>query len=266
MGSQEKERKWRRQRRVTAAIAVVVLAACLAGTADAIRMQVGDIVVVGDGTVIPSKLPKHENAPVRLKMHGKLSTVSGDLPPVLKRLRLEVDGDGEIESRGLPVCQAGTLQSRTVREVRKLCPKAIIGTGTGRAIVAFPDQPGIDVSSPLTVFNGPNNGSNRWTILTHAYITIPVPAAIVVKVDVRRIDKGPFGYLVEAEIPRFAGGAGIPVAAELELGHRWNFKGQRLSYLNGHCPDGKLEAKGAFSFADGTVIRGYFLKPCSVRP
>lgn len=265
MGNLQKERKWRRQRQITATIAVIVIAGCLAATADAIRMQVGDIVINGDGHVIPSKLPKHENAPIRLKMYGNLDTVSGDLPPVFKHLMLEIDGDGDIETRGLPVCTSGKLQSRTVQEVRRVCGGAIIGEGSGRALVAFPDQPPIDVKSPLTIFNGPNS-ANRWVVYAHAYITIPVPAAIVVQVSIKRINKGPYGYLLEATIPRFAGGAGIPIAARMEVGREWNFKGQRLSYLNGRCPDGKLEAKGSFSFNDGTVVRGYFLKPCSVRP
>lgn len=259
-------KRGRMRRQVTiAAVVVVVIAAGLAATAGAIRMQVGDIVIHGDGTVIPSKMPRYENAPLRLKMHGKLSTISGELPPVIRHILLEVDGDGEIETKGLPVCSSGTLQSTTVNAARKLCPKAIVGKGMGRGIVAFPDQPGIDVSSPLTVFNGPS-GPNRWTIYVHAHITIPVPAAIVAKVDVKRIDNGPYGYLVETEIPKIAGGAGIPISAQLEIGHEWNFKGQRLSYLNGHCPDGKLQAQGKFSFKDGTVVRGVFLKPCSVRP
>jgi hypothetical protein len=265
VGNLEKERKWRRQRRATTAIAVFVLAACLATTADAIRMQVGDIVVNGDGHVIPSKLPKYENAPIRLKMHGKLSTISGELPPIFKHLRLEVDGDGDIETDGLPACLSGKLQSRTVREVREICGKSIIGTGSARALVAFPDQRPIDITSPLTIFNGPSS-ANRWAIYVHAYITVPVPAAIIVKVDVRRIDNGPFGYLIEATIPSFAGGAGIPISAEMEVGHEWRFKGRKLSYLNGRCEDGKIQAKGAFTFKDGTIVTGAFLKPCSVRP
>jgi hypothetical protein len=265
MGNLEKERKWRLQRRTTAAIAVLVLAACLATTADAIRMQVGEIVVVGDGKVIPSKLPRHENAPIHLKMHGRLSTVSGELPPILKHLMLEVDEDGEIETRGLPVCPAGKLQSRTVLEVRKGCPKAIIGTGTGEAVVAFPDQKGIDVSSPLTVFNGPSS-ANRWTVYLHAFITVPVPAAIVFKIDIARIDNGPLGYRVETDFPKIAGGAGVPIAAELEIGHSWTYRGKRYSYLNGRCEDGKHQAKGEFIFKDGTIVTGAFLQPCSVRP
>lgn len=265
MGTSKRERRWRRQRRATAAIAATVLAACLVATADAIRMQVGDIVVVGDGTVIPSKLPRHENAPVRLKMHGKLSTVSGELPPILKHLMLEVDEDGEIETDGLPVCPSGKLQSRSVAEVRKACPEAIIGTGTGQAIVAFPDQAGIDVSSPLTVFNGPSS-ANRWTVYLHAFITVPVPAAIVFTIEIERINNGPYGYRVETDFPKIAGGAGVPIAARLEIGHSWMHEGKRYSYLNGRCEDGKHQAKGAFTFKDGTVVRGAFLKPCSVRP
>ncbi len=246
-------------------LCVAIASACLAGTAGAIRMQVGDIVVNGDGQVIPSKLPKLENAPIRLKMHGRLGTVSGALPPVFERLRLEVDGEGEIETRGLPVCPAAKLQSTDVRTARRLCPNSIIGTGTGRAIIAFPEQRGIDVTSPLTLFNGPN-GAGRWTIYVHAFITVPVPAAIVITVHIERIDNGPYGYEVEAVLPKIAGGAGIPISAELEVGHTWTYAGRRYSYLNGRCEDGKLQARGEFSFKDGTLLNGSFLKPCSVRP
>ncbi len=245
-------------------VGVSVAFVCLASAAGAIRMQAGDLVVVGDGQVIPSKLPKFENTPIRLEMHGKLSTVSGALPPVFERLMLEVDGDGEIETKGLPVCPAARLQSTDVATARRLCPKAIIGTGKGRAIIAFPEQKDVPVSSPLTFFNGPNS-ANRWTIYIHAYNTVPVPAAIVIKVEITRISKGPYGYKVEAVIPVIAGGAGIPVSAKMKIGHMWNYGGKRYSYLNGRCEDGKLQARGEFSFKDGTVLNGSFLKPCTVR-
>ncbi len=249
-------------RKLVAGVCVAFL--CLAGTAGAVRLQVGDIVVNGDGHVIPSTLPKFENAPIKLKMHGNLSTVSGDLPPIIKSIKLDVDGDGDIETKGLPVCHSSALQSSPVSAARKSCPDSIIGTGIGHAIVAFPDQKGIDVSSPLTFFNGPNS-ANKWTIYVHAYITVPVPAAIVVPVKIKRINKGPFGYQVEANFPKIAGGAGIPISAKMEVGHRWTHGGKRLSYLNGRCEDGKLQAQGRFEFKDGTVLSGSFLKPCKVR-
>ncbi|HYH53352.1 MAG TPA: hypothetical protein VD761_04405 [Solirubrobacterales bacterium] len=244
---------------------VAVLLAVLAAGAGAIRMQAGDIVVSGDGHVIPSKLPKFQNAPIRLKIHGKLGTVSGALPPVLDTMKLEVDGEGEIETEGLPVCRSSQLQSVNVSMARKLCPGSIIGTGTGDAIVAFPEQRNIDVSSPLTLFNGPNS-ANKWIIYVHAYIQVPVPAAIVIPVKIKRIRNGPYGYEVNAAIPKIAGGSGIPVSAELEVGHTWKHQGKSLSYLNARCEDGRLQARGKFSFKDGTVLNGSFLKPCTVRP
>jgi hypothetical protein len=244
---------------------VAVLLATLAAGAGAIRMQAGDIVVSGDGHVIPSKLPKYENAPIRLKIHGKLGTVSGALPPIIDTIRLEVDGEGEIETEGLPVCRSSQLQSANVSTARKTCPESIIGTGKGEAIVAFPEQRNIDVSSPLTLFNGPNS-ANKWTIYVHAYIQVPVPAAIVIPVDIKRIRKGPYGYEVNAVIPKIAGGAGVPISSELELSHTWKHQGKSLSYLNARCEDGRLQARGQFSFKDGTVLNGSFLKPCTVRP
>jgi hypothetical protein len=245
-------------------VLVAALLATLAAGAGAIRMQAGDIVVSGDGHVIPSKLPKYENAPIRLKIHGKLGTASGALPPIIDTMKLEVDGEGEIETEGLPVCRSSQLQSANVSMARKLCPESIIGTGTGDAIVAFPEQRNIDVSSPVTLFNGPNS-ANKWTIYVHAFIQVPVPAAIVIAVKIRRISKGPYGYEIEAKIPKIAGGFGIPISTELEVGHKWKHKGKSLSYLNARCEDGRLQARGKFSFKDGTVLNGSFLKPCTVR-
>lgn len=254
-----------KRRRLGAAAGAVVLCACLTATAGAIRLQAGDIVVIGDGEIIPSTLPKFHNAPVKLRIHGRLTTVSGALPPILHKLRFEFDRHGRLETAGLPVCSYAQLKTTTVPQARKLCPGAIVGTGTGRAIVKFPEQDPIPVSSPLTFFNGPHE-DGKWTIFFHAYNTVPVPAAIVFPVTVKKIDKGIYGYEVDAEIPRISGGYGIPKQAEMEVGREWTFKGERLSYLNARCENGRLQARGEFSFKDGTILHGSFLEPCTVRP
>lgn len=259
------ERRKGGRRWLAVAIGVVALSACLATTASGIRLRAGDILIVGDGQVLPKSLPKDHYVPVRLRIHGRLTTVSGALPPVLERMKFEFEREGEIQTTGLPVCQSADLEATTVPQARKLCPGAIIGTGTGKAIVKFPEQPPIDVSSPLTFFNGPN-GNGRWTVFLHAYNTVPVPATILFKITIEKIDNGRFGYLVESEIPKISGGYGIPVAAKLDLGRKWTFAGKRYSYLNRSCATGRIQANGQFSFKDGTVVSGSFLKRCSVRP
>ena len=65
-----------------------------------------------------------------------------------------------------------------------------------------------------------------------------------------------------AKIPRIAGGYGIPLYGSLTIGREWTYKGKKLSYANASCPDGRLQAKGQFTFKDGTLLQGNLLSPC----
>lgn len=236
----------------------------LVGTASAIRIRAGDIVAIGDGGFAPKTLPKHRDAPIILYGHGRLTTVSGKLPPVIKTIVVDFDRHGHVETRGLPVCTAGRLQATTPAQARRNCRGSIIGKGIGKAVVKFPDQAPIPISSPITGFNGPRKHGNP-TVLGHAYVRIPVPVALVVPIEIERINKGVYGYRVRVRIPRIAGGYGVPIAAKGKIGRRWTFKGTRHSYVNARCANGRLQARGAFAFDDGTVLRGTFAKRCRVR-
>ena len=246
---------------VTAALLTLFV---LVGTASAIRIRAGDIIAIGDGGFAPKTLPKHRDAPIILYGHGRLTTVSGNLPPILKTIVVDFDRHGHVETRGLPVCTAGRLQSTTPSQARRNCPGSIIGKGIGRAIVKFPDQAPIPISSPITGFNGPRKNGNP-TVLGHGYVRIPVPVAIVVPIEIERINEGVYGYRVRIRIPRLAGGYGVPIAAKGKIGRRWTYKGKRLSYVNARCATGRLQARGEFYFDDGTLLKGTLAKPCRVR-
>jgi hypothetical protein len=241
-----------------------VLALVAAGSALAIRIQAGNILVIGDGGFTPTALPKYVDAPITIFGHGRIGTVDGSLPPVLKTLQFEFDRHGSVETSGLPVCTAAKLQSTTVPLARKLCPGAIVGKGFGKAIVKFPEQAPIPVSSPITIFNGPRKGGDP-TVLAHAHTTVPVSTTFVVPVRIETIHNGRYGYRVKAKIPRIAGGAGVPVAGSLRVGRRWTSGGRRHSFVNARCADGRLQAVGEFSFDDGSRLKGSFLRLCQVR-
>jgi hypothetical protein len=46
---------------------------------------------------------------------------------------------------------------------------------------------------------------------------------------------------------------------------QWTFASHRYSYLSARCETGHLQAKGAFSFSDGNVLFGTFIRACKVR-
>lgn len=248
--------------RVTVLIAVALLA--IAGTALALRLQAGNIVVVTDGGFSPTKLPKHRYAPIKLRGYGKISTVDGELPPVLQQITLFFDKHGEVETRGLPVCTPAKLAATNTKRARRACRGAIVGKGFGKALIAFPDQPPFPASSPITLFNGPKKRGNP-TVLAHGYLAVPAPTTYIVPIEIQRVRKGRYGFKTVAKIPRLAGGSGIPVYGRLKIGRKWRYKGRTLSYANASCPDGRLQARGSFKFDDGTNLQGTLFQPCKVR-
>jgi hypothetical protein len=251
--------------RATAVLTLAVLTVVL-GTisAPALTLRAGNILIEAHGDFSPRALPRHENAPITLRGGGRISTVSGELPPRLETISIEFDRHGSVVTTGLPTCSYGRLLATTTKTARKLCPGSIVGSGFGKAQVALPEQPPFPVSSPITLFNGgPRNGEP--TVLAHAHLTQPVPATLIVQIVIERIHKGIYGYRTKTRIPAIANGAGIPISGSLKIGRRWTHHGRRYSYVNARCETGRLQARGEFGFDDGTQLSGTFLRACRVR-
>jgi hypothetical protein len=253
-------------RKVLIATALGLLLA--AGTASALRVRAGDIILNAEGGFSPTALPKHEDAPITLYGGGTISTVSGEVPPIVETLVIEFDRHGDVDTTGLAVCTEGKLEATTVPVARRNCPGAIVGEGFGRGIVVFPEQKPIKVSSPITIFNGPRRHGDP-TVFAHFYTTVPVPTAFVIPIVIERIHKGVYGYRTVAKIPPIAGGAGHPTSGHLEIGRKWTYKGQHHSYVNARCETGHLQARTEITFKNegsgATFLTGTFVKPCSVR-
>jgi hypothetical protein len=247
---------------VAAALVLFVVASALGSRAvTKIHLRAGNIVVDGEGGFTPTALPKTKVAPITIFGKGRISTADGTLPPILKTIQFEFDKHGAVETVGLPVCTSAKLQSTTVPQARKLCPGAIVGEGFGHAVVKFPEQAPIPVSSPITIFNAPPIKGDP-SVLAHFYTTVPTPVAFVVPVRIETIHNGRYGYRVKAVIPKLAGGSGIPISGSIHIGRRWTYQGKKHSYVNASCPDGRLQAVGQFGFNDGTELKGTFLTPC----
>jgi hypothetical protein len=229
-----------------------------------IHIVAGNLIVDGQGGFTPTALPRNVDAPIEIHGSGKISTVDGEFPPVLKTIQFEFDKHGSVDTTGLPKCSSAKLQATTVPQARKLCPGAIVGKGFGHAIVNFPEQSPIPANSPITIFNGPTINGDP-SVYAHAYTTVPAPVTFVVPIRIETIHNGRYGYRVNAKIPKIAGGAGIPISGSVKIDRKWTYKGVKHSFVNARCADGHLQALGKFGFADGTVIAGTFLRPCQVR-
>jgi hypothetical protein len=250
-------------------IAVIALLA-IAATAAAIRdkevieLRGGNLVLVGRGDFAPEALPKHHNAPIILHGAGHVSTVNGELPPILERVKAEFDRHGALDTTGLGVCTTGKLRATTVATARRVCRDAIVGEGVGHGIIKFPEQAPIPVSSPLTLFNGPKE-HGFYTVIGHGYLDVPVPTTYIVPVVIERIHNGVYGYRIDVKIPPIAGGYGIPISVKGKVGRKWTYKGKKHSFLNARCETGHLQAHGVFTFKEAVTLSGTVIKLCKVR-
>lgn len=244
----------------TSVLTVVALLA-MSGAALAIVLRTGPIEVVGEGGFSPTTLPKQHTAPITLHGEGRIGTTDGSLPPILKTLTIWFDKHGAVVTKGLPYCTKGKLAATTSAQARKVCAGSIVGEGSGTALIAFPEQKPFKASSPITIFNAAPHDGNP-TVLAHAYLSVPAPTTYIVPVEIQKVNNGPFGFRTEAQIPKIAGGYGIPLEGRLTIGKKWTYKGKKLSYANASCPSGKLQAKVETEFTDTTRLSGVILKHC----
>jgi len=235
-----------------------------AGTAYALRLQVGKIILTTGGGFTPTALPKNEDAPIRLFGFARIETTDGTPPSPLEKLVLEFDKHGHVETRGLQVCTMKRLLATTTKTARRACPDAIVGKGFGTAEVNFPDQAPIPASTPLTIFNGPKKNGNP-TVFGHGYLTVGGPTTYVIQIEIQKINHGRYGFKTVADFPKIAGGYGTPTYGRLKIGKTWKYKGKTLSYANARCADGRLQANGQFIFKDGTFLEGTVFRPCTVK-
>jgi hypothetical protein len=222
----------------------------------------GNLIVVDDGGISPSKLPRHGSAPVSAHILGEIGTVDGTHPPALRNLELEVDKTLAIDAVGLPVCRVGQLTARSSVDAKRACGDAIVGSGEAEVEVSFPEQAPFSSTGPLILFNGGVHGKTT-SFLLHAYVNVPAPTAIVVPATVTRIHNGRFGLRIQAKIPRIAGGAGSPTRFELKIGRRYTYRGRRKSLLSAGCPTGSWATKGNVLFDDGTRAGLTHVFPCT---
>jgi hypothetical protein len=259
-------REGRERKCLIAILAATAVAMALVTPADAIRILAGNLVLDVGGGFAPRALPSDRDAPIVAWGHEKLWTEDGSVPPPLEHLRFEFDRHGHVETRGLAVCLRRKVLATTAKQARRACPGAIVGTGLAEVVVAFSEQAPIVTRTKTTFFNAPPIHGDP-AIIVHAFLDVPSPLAYVDTFRIEEIDKGVFGYRVEADTARIAGGYGSVVFFNFKLGRSWTYRGRRLSYINARCAPGHhaLLVRAFSEYADGTVLNGSFVGRCQPR-
>jgi hypothetical protein len=243
------------------ALALCALGALALAGASADTVRIGNLVITINGGITPKKLPKKTPAPITLGLSGTLATNDGTHPPALKTLQLEFDKHGSLNTKGLPTCTVGKLQSTLTAQAKKICGDSLVGTGTVSADIAFPEQAPFGASGPLLIFNGAPKGGKQ-VLIFHVHANVPAPTTFVTTALISK-QGGKYGTRAEVAIPTITGGQGSLTAFSATLHKTWTYKGKKQSLLLASCPTGSLYAHGDFSFVDGTRAGGDVVRPCT---
>lgn len=248
--------------RLTLAVALLsgaLLSAFLAGGAGAALVAVNDLVLRADGGFQPHDLPRKRFAPIDFQGHFDITAKGGGQPVALQQAAIDFDRDGHLDVAGLPRCRPEQVSTAGTAEARKVCGRAIVGSGHVEAIVASETGP-VPVSAPLTIFNGPEVEGHPTAIL-HARTTFPIVQTYAIVVPIER-RPGRFRYRATLDVPPLAGGLGSLSHVDVDIGRRFKAGGKTRSYVSARCSDGILDTHGRFTFADGTIIDGSVEKAC----
>jgi hypothetical protein len=259
--------------RGTGVLATLVVAALLGGLAveeaHGERRQQGNLIVSLDGRISPRKLPRHQLAPASVHLSGELRTTDGSTLPRLRKVELEMAGRGALNTRGLPICRRGRLDSISPEDALEACGEALVGRGRVDVEIFLPHQKPFAFHATLRAFNG-RLPAGRRAVWLHVYGSDP-PSSFVLPFFVHR-RPGDFGTALVAVVPPDLGPWPHLARFELTLSRRFSHRGRPRSFLNAECPVPAAFTAGIFPFARATysfagdrTISATIVRGCRVR-
>jgi hypothetical protein len=245
-----------------AVIAAFALLAAAGAFAKPHVIRAGNLFLRDNGGISPSRLPKHNQAPITAHIDAEIGTTDGSHPPAVRTLNIDFDKSIEVNAKGLPACTRGQLTARATAAAKKACPDAIVGYGKGEVEVAFPEQVPFAATGPIVLFNGGVHGATTL-LFVHTYVAVPAPTAVIATVKITRIHRGRYGTHTVSQIPVIAGGVGSVVHFKVTIGRKFTYKNRQESYLTASCPTGTYYTEGNILFAGGTTLHGIHVLPCT---
>ncbi|HET9197864.1 MAG TPA: hypothetical protein VFN92_06385 [Solirubrobacterales bacterium] len=227
---------------------IVVLAVAWAASSSAETRQIGNIRVTFTANFTPNVLPRLQPAPVDVAIQGKVATTDGSHPPPLRWIEVKLNRNGRIDSSGLPICTAPSLQSTSTETALARCGGARVGSGRFRAEVTL-GRP-IAVAGRIFAFNSRRGG--KQALLLHFFAGAPVRFTLVVPLTIGHRRDGEFGTVLRARVPKLGGDLGSVTEIDLTIGRRYSSGGKRRSYVSAACSTPRGIDSALFPFARGT--------------
>jgi hypothetical protein len=217
----------------------------------------------------PYKLPRVGSAPITAFIAGHVFTADGQTPPQLKRMDIEINRHGHIETEGLPVCQLSEIKATSTEHALQACGDSLVGSGHFWASVVFNEEAlPYHTTGRLLAFNGRRAG--KPVLLIHIYTTQPFPSAFVVVFTIKKTQNGPYGTELSASLPQALGDWGFVNRIKMNIGRDYTFEGKSRGYLEAACPAPKGVRTAVFPLAlanfafEETQLSSIVTKSCGV--
>lgn len=247
---------------------LALLGLVFASFAHAELTERGDLFVRFQGGIAPNALPRTELAPIAVSVAGTVKTLSGERPPALRQIRIELNRGGVLDSRGLPECRYRQLVAASPEQVMDACEDALVGRGAYRADTAFPEQETFPSQGRILAFNGLYRG--HAAILAHVYGGEPVPISRIIVFRIHRTG-GIFATVLTGRLSDAVNHYGYVTPIYLRLFRRYSFHGRQRSYISAACaaPAGFgiatfPFARASMKFADGRRLSTTLTRSCRV--
>lgn len=247
---------------------VAALLGATATTADAELTERGDLFVRFNGGIAPNALPRERLAPIAIRVEGTVKTLSGEDPPALRRIRIELNRSGRLDSRGLPACGYRQIVAASSRQALAACGASLVGDGAYRSQTAFPEQATFPAQGHILAFNAVYR--DQEAILAHVYGIDPLPITRIIVFHIRRI-RGTYGTVLTGALPAADNRYGYLESISLSLHRRYDYRGRSRSYLSAACaaPPGFFGAvfpfaRASMAFADDRTLSSTLTRSCKV--
>lgn len=246
-----------------------ILFAVAASLAPAELTQRGDLFVSFSGGIAPTALPRNSRAPISVRVAGVVKTLSGERPPALRQIKIAINRNGQLDTRGLPICRKRQIEASTSEQALLTCGPALVGGGSYLAKTAFPEQLTFPSAGRILAFNSVVGG--RRAILAHIYGTEPLPIARIIVFHIQHAG-GAYGTLLTGSLPATVNHYGYVKRLSLSLHRAYVYRGQRHGYISASCaaPPGFPGAVFPFAhasmtFADGRTLGSTLTRSCKVK-
>jgi hypothetical protein len=258
-------------KKLAAKSAAVTAALLLFGVASAQGELVahGDLFVNFEGGLSPQALPRNELAPITVAIDGTVKTLSGERPPALRQIQIELNNHGVMDMRGLPTCEEDQIASTSDQVALDRCSSALVGRGSFLANTDYPEQVTFPTSGKILAFNGIDKG--KPVIFAHVYGTEPLASTQIITFRIGRTS-GRYRTVLTGALPAALNRYGFIKNIRLRLYRNYTYKGQRHSYLSAGCPAPKgfpgatfPFVRASMKFADGRALTGTLVRSCRVK-